>query len=68
MNHITNLQTLSIIDNCVIDDEMIKNLNLIKLNSSWNKKIRNINHMTNLQILYIRYNLKITNEEIQKLN
>ena len=41
--------------NCGIDDDSLVStlggLNLVKLNASWNPKIKKINHMTNLRIL-----------------
>jgi hypothetical protein len=63
----TNLQILSVEGNCGINDEGIKNLNLIKLNANCNSIITNINHMTNLQILQA-CDCGINNEGIKNLN
>jgi hypothetical protein len=46
----TNLTTLNAEGNCGIDDNGIKNLNLIKLFASANRKITDVTHMTNLKI------------------
>ena len=68
VNHMTNLQILDASWECGIDDNGIKNLNLIKLNASDNPKITDVNHMTNLQILYAYWYCGIDDNGIKNIN
>ena len=49
INHMRNLKKLIAFGDCGIDDNGIKNLNLIELYSHNNPKITNVSHMTNLK-------------------
>ena len=51
VNHMTNLKILGALGDCGIDDNGIKDLNLIELDAGYNPRIKNINHMTNLRKL-----------------
>ena len=68
INHMTNLQILDASYNCGLDDNGIKDLNLIELDVSDNPKITNVNHMTNLQILNASFNCGIDDNGIKNLN
>ena len=51
-----------------LENKFIKNLNLIELDASYNKKITNVNHMTKLQKLYANSNCGLNDEGIKDLN
>ena len=80
INHMTNLRILNAsgdcrIDhenliglNCGIDDDSLVGLNLVKLNASWNPKIKKINHMTNLRILDAGGTCGIKDDNLNGLN
>jgi hypothetical protein len=52
----TNMLELNASGSCGINNEEIKNLNLIKLCTNYNVKITDLNHMFNLIKLDISYN------------
>ena len=69
VNYLTNLQKLWAWDtNSSIDDNGIKNLNLIELDADYNPKITNINHLTNLQVLCASGDCGINDAGIKNLN
>ena len=68
VNYMTKLQVLHAGNDCGIDDNGIKDLNLIELNAFNNSKITNVNHMTKLQILYARGDCGIDDNGIKDLN
>lgn len=71
INNLFNLQKLTagrLCYDCKINDNDIKNLNLIEL-SIYNSDITNLNHLTNLKKLTIQnIKSKISNEGIKNLN
>ena len=68
VNHLTSLQILWASGDSGIDDNGIKNLNLIELYANNNPRITNVNHLTNLQILWANYNSGIDDIGIKNLN
>lgn len=64
----TNLQILNASGKCGIDDSGIMDLNLIKLDSSYNKKITKLNHMSKLIKLNASSICGITDDSIKNLN
>ena len=68
INHLTKLKILDCSWNCGIDQEGIKELQLIEeLNANNNEKIKNVNHLTKLKILDCSYNCGIDQEGINDL-
>ena len=67
INHLINLQVLDCESNN-IDDNQLKNLNLIELCANYNCMIKNIGHMTNLVKLKCAGTCGISDEDIQTLN
>ena len=64
----TKLKILKCCDDCGIDQEGIKDLQLIEeLDAFSNKKIKNVNHLTKLKILNCFYNCGIDQEGIKDL-
>jgi hypothetical protein len=53
---------------CGIDDNSIKNLNLVELYAYNNSMITNINHMNNLRVLDASGNCGIDDKNIKDLN
>ena len=68
VNHLTNLKKLYCHGGCGIDQEGIKDLQLIEeLNANDNKKIKNVNHLYKLKILYCYNDCGIDQEGIKDL-
>ena len=60
----TNLEKLDASYDSEIDDNMLKDLNLVELNASGNPKITKINHLKKLKILDASLNSGINNESL----
>ena len=68
VNHLTKLKILDCSRNCGIDQEGIKDVQLIEeLYTNNNKKIINVNHLTKLKILDCSYDCGIDQEGIKDL-
>ena len=68
VNHLSKLKILNCFRDCGIDQEGIKNLQLIEeLDASYNKKIKNVNHLTKLKILNCSNDCGIDQEGIKDL-
>ena len=69
LNNFKKLKELDVQgDDCGIDDNGIKNLNLKKLNAYNNQKITDVNHMTNLEDLNTGLYSGIDDNGIKKIN
>ena len=64
----TKLKELYAEDECGIDDQGIKGLNLEKLDANYNSKITNVNFMTKLKELYDEDDCGIDDQGIKGLN
>ena len=62
-----SLKVLHASDSCGIDQNGIKNLDLVKLDASYNHKITNVSFMKSLKVLYIG-NGRIDQNGIKKLD
>ena len=67
VSFLPSLKFLYIDDNCGIDDNGIKNLDLETLTCRYNSKITNINHLINLEGLNVSGNVNIGYDEIRNL-
>jgi len=68
ISHMTKLEILSAHGSSWINDEQIKNLNLIKLFAGMNSLITTVNHMTQLEILHAGYGSGINDAGIANIN
>ena len=68
VNHLIHLEKLYVTWYSKINNNGIKNLNLILLDAAGNSDVKEINHMTNLKILNASSSCGITNEDIKQLN
>ena len=68
VNKMTKLQILDAPGNCGVDDNGIKDINLVELHAPDNPKITNVNHMTKLQILDASSTSGIIDDGIKAIN